>query len=645
VTEKVASAPFASSVVEGLGRAQSRLLGFARRCVSTSLDANGLGKGRPSGLLACLALLLTANAPAATYRDRLPQDETIYFLLPDRFENGDPANDRGGLTGDRLHTGYDPTDAGFYHGGDLKGLTARLDYIQGLGATAIWVGPIFKNKAVQGPPGQESAGYHGYWITDFTHIDPHLGSDADFKALVDASHRRGLKVYMDIVVNHTADVIRYRDCPATGCSYRSRADYPYQRQGGVSGAPINAGFQGDQVQTEANFARLTNPNYAYRVDVPEAERHVKVPDWLNDPIYYHNRGNSSFAGESATMGDFMGLDDLMTEHPRVVRGFIDIFGGWIDRFGIDGFRIDTERHVNPEFWRAFVPAMMARAKARGIPHFTIFGEVSSPVIDVAQQAEHTRNDGMPLVLDFSFRAAVLQALAGPGGSDGLETLFKGDVLYQGGARATLAMPTFVSNHDLGRFAYFVRKALPQASYTEVLQRLILAHAMLFGLRGVPTIYSGDEQGFVGLGEDRGAREDMFASKVAAYNGIKLVGTGATTAQSSFHPDHPLYRAIARLAALRRDHAALRRGRQLVRAAGDRPGLFAVSRFDPVDGHELLIAFNTSTEAIAANVEVDPRSRRFHSLAGVCPTSAAAPGSASLSIPPLGFLFCEADAPR
>jgi glycosidase len=577
-------------------------------------------------------------------RARLPEDETVYFLLPDRFENGDPSNDRGGMTGGRLVTGYDPTDAGFYHGGDLKGLRDRLDYIQGLGATAIWVGPVFRNKAVQGPPGYESAGYHGYWITDFTHVDPHFGTDADFKALVDAAHARGMKIYMDIVANHTADVIQYRDCPK-GCLYRSRADYPFQRQGGPGGKPINPGFLGDQVQTEANFAKLSDPNYAYQVYVPEAEKHIKVPAWLNDPIYYHNRGNSSFAGESSTMGDFFGLDDLMTEHPRVVRGFIDIFGGWIDRFGIDGFRIDTERHVNPEFWRAFVPAMLARAKARGIPNFTIFGEVSTPVIDVAQQAEHTRNDGMPLVLDFSFRAAVLQALAGQGGSDGLDLLFKGDTLYQGGAPATLAMPTFVSNHDLGRFAHFVRVALPKADDAEVLKRVMLAHAMLFGLRGVPTIYSGDEQGFAGNGDDRAAREDMFASKVASYNATKSVGTDATTALSSFNPQHPLYRAIAELAALRRDHAALRRGRQIVRAGSDKPGLFAVSRFDPADGHEILVAFNSSTESLAVNVEVDPRSTRFHSLAGVCPVAAAAPGSLALSIPPLSYLFCEAAASR
>ena len=152
------------------------------------------------------------GAAAPDYRARLPQDEVIYFLLPDRFENGDPSNDRGGLTGDRLTTGFDPTSKGFYHGGDLKGLISRLGYIQGLGATAVWVTPIFKNKAVQGPPGHESAGYHGYWITDFTQVDPHFGTNADFKALVDAAHARGMKFYMDIVVNHTADVIQLDEC-------------------------------------------------------------------------------------------------------------------------------------------------------------------------------------------------------------------------------------------------------------------------------------------------------------------------------------------------------------------------------------------------------------------------------------------------
>src|SRR3546814_14250605 len=88
----------------------------------------------------------------------------------------------------------------------------RLDYIQGLGATAIWLAPIFHNKPVQGPRGQESSGYHGYWITDFLNVDPHLGTREDFKALVEAAHARGMEVYMDIITNHTADVNKYAEC-------------------------------------------------------------------------------------------------------------------------------------------------------------------------------------------------------------------------------------------------------------------------------------------------------------------------------------------------------------------------------------------------------------------------------------------------
>src|SRR3954470_16330250 len=209
-----------------------------------------------------------ASAAAADYRERLPEDEVVYFVLPDRFENGDPSNDQGGLTGDRLTTGFDPSAKGFYHGGDLKGLTSKLDYIQGLGATAIWLGPVYKNKPVQGPPGQESAGYHGYWITDFTTVDPHFGTEADLHAFVDAAHRRGMKVYLDIITNHTADVIQYRECVGKPCAYRSRADYPYSRRGAPEGAPINDGFLGDDVRTDANFAKLTRADYAYTPFVP-----------------------------------------------------------------------------------------------------------------------------------------------------------------------------------------------------------------------------------------------------------------------------------------------------------------------------------------------------------------------------------------
>ncbi|MDT8760034.1 alpha-amylase family glycosyl hydrolase [Sphingomonas psychrotolerans] len=591
--------------------------------------------------VAALLSLLAAPATAQSYRDRLPEDEILYFLLPDRFENGDTANDRGGLKGDRLVTGFDPTAKGFYHGGDLKGLIRRLDYVEALGATAIWVGPIFRNKPVQGPKGQESAGYHGYWVTDFTRVDPHLGTDADFKALVDAAHARGIKVYMDIIVNHTADVIQYRECG--DCAYRSRADYPYGRKSGVKGAAINSGFAGDQVQTAENFARLTRPDYAYTPFVPAAEKDAKVPAWLNDPIYYHNRGNSTFAGESSTMGDFVGLDDVMTESPRVIEGMIAIFGGWIDRFGIDGFRIDTARHVNPEFWQAFVPAMLARAKAKGIPNFHIFGEVADP--DTSALARHTRVDRLPAVLDFAFARAVNAVSAGEAGTDRLATVFAADPLYEGGEARARQLPTFLGNHDQGRAAFFIRRANPQASAEELLARDRLAHAMLLLLRGVPTIYSGDEQGFVGDGDDQNAREDMFASKVAVYNDNQLLGTTRTNATASFETSHPLFREIATLAKLRRATPALTRGRQQLRFASDKPGLFAVSRFDPNDGREVLVAFNSSAQPWTGNIAVESGSTVFTTLAGACPAAAAAPGSVTLTLPAFGYAVCAAGKPQ
>ena len=586
------------------------------------------------------ALLMLAGAtPAADYRARLPEDEVMYFMLPDRFENGDRSNDRGGLTGDRLKTGYDPTSKAFFNGGDLKGLTARLDYIQGMGVTAIWLGPIFKNKPVQGGPGSESAGYHGYWVTDFTTVDPHLGTDADMKTFVDAAHARGIKVYMDIIANHTADVIAYRECPKSSCAYRSRADYPYQRRGELSGPAINAGFAGDQVQTAANFAKLTDPTYAYTPFVQKDEAAIKVPAWLNDVTLYHNRGNTTFSNESSTMGDFVGLDDLMTEHPKVVSGMIDIFGSWIDRYGIDGFRIDTAKHVNPEFWQAFVPAMAARAKARGIPNFHIFGEVYTDSLDPGQLARHTRIDKLPTVLDFAFRAAVLSTVAGPRGTDQFEQLFAGDALYEGGEETARRLPTFTGNHDAGRFAFYVRKGFPAADDSEVLKRVNLGHAMMFLLRGVPVVYSGDEQGFAGDGGDQDARETLFASKVASYNDNKLVGTTATTATDNFVTTHPIYLALSDMARMRAAEPALRRGKQTLRARTDKPGLFAVSRL--LDGREVLVAFNTSTNPLEANVEVEVGSLAFASLHGNCAPAASAPGSVRVKIAPLDYVVCAA----
>lgn len=594
-------------------------------------------------LALCIVPFLAGHAPAQSLRDRLPEDEIIYFLLPDRFDNGDVENDRGGLAGDRLKTGFDPTHKGFYHGGDLKGLISRLDYIQALGASAIWLGPIYKNKPVQGAKGQESSGYHGYWITDFTSVDPHFGTNEEFRAFVDAAHARGIKVYLDIITNHTADVIRYRECPQSDCEYRPKGKYPYSTAGNAAGGRINSGFLGDHVRTEANFKRLTRTDFAYRPYVPASEAKVKVPAWLNDPIWYHNRGNSQFKGESTTYGDFAGLDDLMTENPRVLSGFIEIFGDWIERYGIDGFRIDTAKHVNPEFWQAFVPAMLSQARAKGIPNFHIFGEVFTEELDVALLARATRVDGLPSVLDFAFRVAALQAVAGNGNTDVFMRLFSADDLYSDGVRTARQLPTFLSNHDIGRLSQFVRKAFPQASDQELVKRVMLAHAMMFTMRGVPVVYAGDEQGFVSDAGDQDAREDLFASQVAVYNDNRLIGTRATTAQANFDQQHPLFLGIAELAELRRTHPALRRGSQVIRHYRDEPGLLALSRV--LGSEEILVVYNTADEERDALIAIDYDRRTFSSLRGVCEAKVAAPGSYRVRVPPLDFIVCRTSASR
>lgn len=380
--------------------------------------------------------------------------QVFYFLLTDRFANGSTANDHGGSGGGPEISGFDPTRIGYFHGGDFAGLTAKLDYLKDLGVTAVWVTPPFKNKAVQ----LGSAGYHGYWILDFLHIDPHLGTDADFKAFVTQAHARGLKVYMDIIVNHTADVIHYQ---GGRTDYINEKAFPYRD---AAGQPFDErAFAYNGIGPTDRFPALAlTRSFPHVPEVPAGEVNAKNPAWLNDPLHYHNRGNSSFAGESSTLGDFVGLDDLFTEQPAVVRGFIDIYRQWIEDFGADGFRIDTARHVNMEFWQAFAPAMREAALRAGKPGFIQFGEVANETYDIPLLSAFSTQGRLDTTLDFGFFRAARAYVSEVRSGAELADFFATDDYYTDHDRDVQATTTFLGNHDAGRFAYFLQRDNPAA---------------------------------------------------------------------------------------------------------------------------------------------------------------------------------------
>ncbi len=429
--------------------------------------------------------------------------------MTDRFANGSTANDRGGLTGSRLETGYDPTDKGFFHGGDLAGVTRKLDYIKSLGTTAIWLTPTFKNEPVQGAGADASAGYHGYWITDFTQIDPHLGTNAEMKSLIAAAHAKGMKVFFDIITNHTADVIDYEGGQH---AYVSKEASPYKDASGTA-------FDDKTYAGGGTFPALEpETSFPYKpIFRTESDKTAKVPAWLNDPTVYHNRGDSTFAGESSEYGDFVGLDDLFTEQPKVVDGMTDIYKKWVD-FGIDGFRIDTVKHVNTAFWQKFSPAIQAEAKAKGNPDFFMFGEVydSSPAV----MSTFTTTAKLPATLDFGFQGQAL-AFAQGKPTTGLRDLYAADDYYTDTDSNAYELPTFLGNHDMGRVAMMLKGS--GSTGTDLMARTKLANDLMFLTRGQPVVYYGDEQGFIGGGGDKDARQDLFATKVSQYAGQEILG--------------------------------------------------------------------------------------------------------------------------
>ncbi|AVH61497.1 pullulanase-type alpha-1,6-glucosidase [Streptomyces dengpaensis] len=531
--------------------------------------------------------------------------EQFYFVLPDRFANGDTSNDRGGLTGSRLATGYDPTDKGFYQGGDLKGLTKRLDYIKGLGTTAIWMAPIFKNRPVQGTGKDASAGYHGYWITDFTQVDPHFGTNKDLETLISKAHAKGMKVFFDVITNHTADVVDYEE---KSYGYLSKGAFPYLTK---DGRPFD---DADYADGAGTFPAVDADSFPRTPAVPAAQKDAKVPSWLNDPTMYHNRGDSTFAGESSTNGDFSGLDDLWTERPEVVEGMEKIYERWVRDFDIDGFRIDTVKHVNLEFWTQWATALDAYAAQQGRKDFFMFGEVYSA--DTSINAPYVTQGRLDATLDFPFQEAARQYASQGGSAKRLASVFGDDYKYTTDKANAYEQVTFLGNHDMGRIGSFLNQDNPEASDADLLKKGQLANELMFLSRGNPVVYYGDEQGFTGPGGDKDARQTMFASKVADYLDDDEIGTDRTHASDAYDTSAPLYKEIAALSKLRKDNPALADGVQTERYAADGAGVYAFSRTSTgTDRTEYVVAFNNAGEAKTATFATGSADMAFRGIYG------------------------------
>ncbi len=574
-------------------------------------------------------------------------NETFYFVLTDRFDNGDPTNDYGGDSGDTdadvIRHGYRPTDKAFYHGGDFAGLQRRLDYLQGLGVTALWITPPLVNKPTQ-PDSTTAlgvgAGYHGYWILDYENADPHLGTNQELKALVDAAHARGMKVFFDLVVNHTADVIVYEGGESR---YRSKAEYPYRDAAGHV-------FDDRDYVGGTTFPPLDPAiSFPYRPTFRTSQdAALKNPAWLNNPIYYHNRGDTTFRGENSLYGDFFGMDDLFTEHPDVVNGFIAIAQKLIRDYDIDGFRLDTVKHVNLEFWTQFAPAVIAYGRSRGKPDFALFGEVFGE--DPAFRSRYTGPGRLPAVLDFGLHGAGIGFAVSSNATDNLRGLFESDDYYTDPDSNAYSLGNFISNHDMGRIGYQLQTQLPGRGDEEWLARARLGHALTFFARGFPILYYGDEQGFTGDGGDKGARQDMMPSRVPEYNDDDLIGTEATTADANFDPSHPLYQTLRRFAELRGRHAALRTGAQIHRYSTNGAGIYAFSRLDREQRVEYLVVLNNATTTQTATFTTaspDTDFRRLYPDGGTGIASdlhSDAEGRVTVTVPGLDLALYQATRP-
>lgn len=519
------------------------------------------------------------------------RDQVIYMLMIDRFNNPDapPRHAVFDGNGDVI-----PVDD--FQGGTIAGITAKLDYLRTLGVTALWITPPFKN--VRNLNGNSNAGtYHGYGIQDFLRLDPRFGTDAELQQLVDEAHAREMYVILDVVINHAGDVFAYRGVGEDGGSkapFREAPADPYDiswRSGDGRPNPFwpEAPPAGDPALS------------------PDA---AVFPDELRQNRFFRRRGNQT----SGLEGDFESLKELRTEvselNPQYgfyypVRDLmIKAYQYAIAKFDVDGFRIDTLKHVEREFARVFANAVREFALSLGKKNFFIFGEVADTDDTIARYTGRFASDpdqliGADAALDFPLFYALTGVLKGFQAPRDLALLYEnrkeihqgrrgsGEVLVSTHGEAGRFFVTFLDNHDQNkRFRY----AEPQAP-NKFNAQVSMGLGCLLALQGVPVIYYGTEQGLHGLQKDNGDRNDKFVRE--ALWGMPM----------PFDPDNAFYLALRQIAAVRASQPALRYGRQFFRGlSGDgrtfgisttAPGVLAFSRI--LNDMEVIVVANTATE--------------------------------------------------
>ena len=465
----------------------------------------------------------------------------MYLIMVDRFNNGDNSNDQ-------LNVGneYDPTHRGKIHGGDIKGIITKIPYLKELGITAIWLTPVLKNKPT----------YHGYSIQNFKAIDPHFGTLDEYKELVRIAHQNSISVLMDVVVNHSADLIG-----------NTQNNYSFNYPQGYT-------------------LKWNNNNLKHE------------PKYLANLNFFHNYGNIGWGWDDpieGVVGDFYGLDDFKTEHPEVQKILSYIYMWWILKTDIDGFRIDTAKHVDMSFWEYFLPYIRSEAAKINKTKFFMFGEIWSDYNDeMIGKYSGTKYNSSKYLFEsltyFTMKNTILEVFKYQGATNKITERRSYLNYYDNTVHDKLV--TFFDNHDLDRFNSRKQSSTQYIQNSQnYYDNLKLAYLFISTYPGIPCLYYGTEQGFDGykLDIDYGdgyVREDM-------WDGLFEFGPSL---DDNFDTTHILFQFIKNVNEKinSEQYNFIRTGNFAELKSDETAGIYAFSRYT-TDSEAIIILNNSNTQ--------------------------------------------------